>query len=388
MNLSKNIAFILILLLFLSCQKDDKPEWNPPVDPPDTTDTTFYTGMDLSYQPFLDDYNVDYKDEDGVLINNLFQWVKDNGVNLIRVRLVHTPDPADPILSASSLDKVITLCEKIKTTGNNIFLDIHYSDKWADPGQQSLPSAWEGLSFDVLQDSVYNYTRNVLIHMKNNNVLPKIVQIGNETNSGFLWNQGKLWIGEDDNWPAYTTLVKSAMSAVADLESEANVEIRTMVHVAGTNGADYFFQKLEEYGVSWDMIGLSHYHDWHIKDLNALQQGLNQLAANYKKPIMIVETRYPFTLGWNDGTNNVIGSEDQLITGYPASPEGQKAYFENFVKILEDVPNNKGVGFVWWAPDMVAFDGPESQNGSHMENVATWDFDNKALPVFDVYRNN
>jgi len=388
MNVSKNIAFIIILLLFLSCQKDDKPEWNPPVDPPDTSDSTFYTGMDLSYQPFLDDYNVDYRDENGVLINNLFQWVKDNGVNLVRVRLFHTPNPSDAILSASSLENVIDLCKKIKATGNNIFLDIHYSDKWADPGQQSPPAAWQDLSFELLQDSIFNYTKYVLTTMKTQNVLPQVVQIGNETNSGFLWDQGKLWIGDDDNWLAYTTLVKSAMNAVDDVETENSVAIKTMIHIAGTNGANYFFQKLEEYNVSWDMIGLSHYHDWHTQDLNALQRGLNELAANYKKPIMIVETRYPFTLGWNDWTNNVVGSEDHLITGYPATPEGQKAYFDNFVEILKTVPNNLGVGFVWWAPDMVAFDGPQSRNGSHMENVCTWDFENKALPVFDVFRKN
>ena len=386
--MNKAIILILTLLIFFSCKKDEKPEWNPPVDPPDTGDSTFFTGMDLSYQPFLENYDFDYKDENGVVIDNLLQWVKDNGVNLIRVRLFHTPDPSNLIHSASSLEEVIILCKKIKATGNNIFLDIHYSDKWADPGQQTVPAAWEGLSNEILQDSVYNYTKYVLSSMKNQDVLPEIVQIGNETNSGFLWDQGKLWIGDDDNWPAYTILVKSAMDAVAEVETENSVDIKTMIHVAGAKNADYFFQKLEEYQVSWDIIGLSHYHNWHTQDLDALQQGLNELAAKYKKPIMIVETRYPFTLGWNDWTHNSVGIEDQLIQGFPATPEGQKAYFDNFVKILKNVPNKNGVGFIWWAPDMVAFDGPESTNGSSMENLSTWDFENRALPVFEVFKQN
>jgi arabinogalactan endo-1,4-beta-galactosidase len=388
-KMNKAIILILALLIFFSCKEDEKPEWNPPVDPPDTEDSTFFTGMDLSYQPFLENYDFDYKDENGVAINNLLQWVKDNGVNLIRVRLFHTPDPSNAIHSASSLEEVITLCKKIKATGNRIFLDIHYSDKWADPGQQTVPAAWEGLSFELINDSVYAYTKAVLSIMHDKNVFPEIVQIGNETRPGFLWDHGKLWIGDDDdNWPAYTTLVKNALDAISEVENETHMEIKTMIHLDGTDGADNFYQKLKQYKVGYDMIGLSHYHNWHTKDLQELQSVLNQLATNYGKPIMIVETRYPFTLGWNDNTHNPIGSEDDLISGYPATPEGQKDYFMNFVKILKNVPDNKGVGFIWWAPDMVAFDGPESTNGSSMENVSTWDFENKALPVFEVFRQN
>jgi len=224
--------------------------------------------------------------------------------------------------------------------------------------------------------------------MKNQNVIPMIVQIGNETNSGFLWDHGKLWIGPNDNWPNYVALVNSATQAIDEIEAESRIEIKSMIHIAGTDVAYNYFGKMIEYNANFDMIGLSHYHNWHTKDLNALQSGLNQLAATYGKPIMIVETRYPFTLGWNDWTHNVVGLEEHLIPGFPATPEGQKSYFDNFVQILKDVPNHKGKGFVWWAPDMVAFDGPQSSNGSSMENVTTWDFENKALPVFDVFRDN
>ncbi len=382
----KKLTILFLAFLVLNCcKKKDEPDPNPPA--PDV-DTTFYTGMDLSYQPFLENYDFDYKDENGEVIDDLIQWVSDNGVNLIRIRLFHSPDPTNPILSASGLESVIPLSKKIKAGGNDILLDIHYSDTWADPGNQHVPEAWEGLSFDAISDSVYQYTKYILLSMHQQGVLPEIIQIGNETNSGFLWDHGKLWTGDDDNnWPNYTILIKSALSAVAYVVKETGTGIKTMIHFAGLDNADYFMQKLSEYGVGFDIMGMSHYHNWHTKDLQALQDGLSEITSQYGKPVMIVETRYPFTLGWNDWTHNTVGEEGQLIPGYQASPEGQKEYFINFAQLLKDIPGHKGIGFVYWAPDMVAFDGPESTHGSSMENVAAWDFENKALPVFDVFRN-
>ncbi len=103
---------------------------------------------------------------------------------------------------------------------------------------------------------------------------------------------------------------------------------------------------------------------------------------------MIVGTQYPFTLEWNDWTHNTVGLESQLITEYPATPDGQKAYMENWVHMLKSIPNNLGKGIVWWAPDMVDFDGPESTNGSSRENLCAFDFQNQILPVFDIFKEN
>lgn len=384
-NTARYILIILIFTIFLGCKKS---ETNPnPPDPPNPpeVDSMFYTGMDLSYQPFLEDYALDYKDANGNSVGNLLTFVKNNGVNLIRIRLFHTPDPGDAIVYSSNLDEVIKYCKQIKQSGNNIMLDIHYADTWADPGHQTIPAAWDGLNFDALNDSVYNYTKFVLNKLKSENALPKIVQIGNETNSGFLWDHGKVWNEFNDNWPNYVALINSASKAISEVANESGEKIKSMVHVAGVLQASGFFTKLKENGAQYDMIGLSHYHNFHSKDLIAVQNSLNYLANTFHKPIMIVETQYPFTLGWNDWTHNVVGLEEHLITGYPATPEGQKAYFENLIEMMKKVPDRLGVGFIWWAPDLVAFDGPQSANGSSRENLCVFDFDNKALPVFKVF---
>ena len=60
---------------------------------------------------------------------------------------------------------------------------------------------------------------------------------------------------------------------------------------------------------------------WHGKSLDDLQNQLSNLSINLNKEVLIAETSYPFTLGWNDWTNNNVGLEEHLILpDYPASP--------------------------------------------------------------------
>lgn len=65
-----------------------------------------------------------------------------------------------------------------------VLLDFHYSDTWTDPEQNVVPAAWASVvnNTTVLSDSVYNYTLSTLQTLLSENLLPNMVQIGNETN--------------------------------------------------------------------------------------------------------------------------------------------------------------------------------------------------------------
>jgi arabinogalactan endo-1,4-beta-galactosidase len=378
----------LSMAILAGCEPEEPIVTPQPPEPVQSLELDFITGMDLSYQPLMEELDVPYYDSNGDRISDMVDFVTTNGVNLVRLRLFHSPELNDRVVGSSNLQRVLTYAERVVQAGNQVLLDIHYSDSWADPGQQTPPAAWAGLSFQELNDSVYQYTLKVLQAFHSRNALPYMVQIGNETNSGFLWDHGRVWGAFEGNWPNYASLLHSAIGAVEQVEMESGEEIYTMLHVAGVVDQNAFFQRIDQQGVEYDLIGLSHYHLHHTRNLNQLQTALNQLATTYQKPIIIVETSYPWTLAWNDWTHNAVGLEEQLISGYPATIDGQKAYYENFVSILKDVPNNLGAGFIWWAPDLVAFDGNQSSDGSSFENLTVFDFDNKVLPVIEVFQNN
>jgi arabinogalactan endo-1,4-beta-galactosidase len=290
--------------------------------------------------------------------------LKNAGVNTIRLRIWNNPSDEH-----SGLEEVKLFSNEIKKMGLKVWLTINYSDTWADPGAQAKPMAWNNLSFALLKDSVYNFTTKIATEIK-----PDYVQIGNEINNGFLWPDGNF----------------SNANQLFDLLNEGVKSIRLnlpftkiIIHYAGFEKADYFYSKLVN--LDYDIIGLSYYPLWHGKSLDTLQAQLQALSLKYNKNILIAETSYPFTFGWNDWTNNIIGDSSQILYEYAATANGQKEYLDKIKTIVLNIP--KGIGFAYWGAEFIAFKGNEAKNGSSWENQALWDFDNKALPAMNVFNN-
>ena len=368
-----NRAFFLSILAIgiIACSKST----NNSVPPIITTQVAslnpdFIRGVDLSFTPEILLAGTQFKDNNQT--KDLVQIFKDKGINTVRLRLWHTPVDAH-----SSLQEVIDFAKILNATGLNIWLDIHYSDTWADPGNQSLPAAWKNASLTDLKDSVYQYTSSTIQTFNKAGITLKIVQIGNETNSGFLWGLGKVGGIFDSNWSNYALLVKQGIQAVKDKSSST----KTLIHFAGYNGADWFYSNLAAQNVSYDYIGLSYYPVWHGKSFDSLYTSLTSLITKYHKPVIIAETSYPFTLLWNDNTNNLVGSASQLIPAYDATPDGQNAYTKAMIDLMASLPNQQGLGICWWAPEWVSFKGPNATNCSTSENLTLFDFNNNSLPA-------
>ncbi len=123
---------------------------------------------------------------------HLFSILKRAGINLIRVRLWVNPREFHPWNGGYlDLETVTRLAHIAQAYDMQWLLDYHYSDTWADPGNQIKPDTWNDLSFDDLVDQVYTYTRETMQHFIQQGVEPDFVQIGNEINNGMLWDDGK-----------------------------------------------------------------------------------------------------------------------------------------------------------------------------------------------------
>ncbi|WP_310554509.1 glycosyl hydrolase 53 family protein [Flavobacterium sp.] len=202
----------------------------------------------------------------------------------------------------------------------------------------------------------------------------------------FFWNYGRVWNEFNSNWGNYVALIKKGVEAVREVNGD---KTKIILHNSSVENSIYFFDKLQPYTIDYDVIGLSYYPQFQTKDLNVVQTKLNTLASKFNKEIMLVEVSYPFTLRYNDNLNNYIGQLDEIIPDYPATSKGQKEYLMKIVSIIKKIPNNKGIGFVYWAPDWVSFPGntATSTTGSSWENHCLWDFNFKSLPAFEVYNN-
>jgi len=376
----KNFIYLFCLaVIFVACNKSGSGQGGTVVTPPvtDTTPAIVWRGADLSFLPEIQAAGTTFYDSTGA--KPALDIFKEYGCNLVRVRL--WCQPADV---HSSLTEVLAFCKSIQQAGLQILLDFHFSDTWADPSHQATPAVWAGLGLTVLEDSITAYTQRVIALLKAQNTLPAIVQVGNEINAGMLWPTGQVSGTTDANWVNFAALVKSGIAGIKAADTDNKIAI--MLHYAEVDGAASFFTGMNQQNVPYDIIGLSYYPWWSEKDLGYIGGQLNQLATTFNKKIFIAETAYPWTLQWNDYTNNNVGENSQLIPAYPATQQGQLQYLQQLKTVLNAVPNKLGIGFCYWAPDWVAFKGPTATNGSSWENLTLFDFSNKVVAGMQAYR--
>ncbi|MCK6606033.1 MAG: glycosyl hydrolase 53 family protein [Ignavibacteriaceae bacterium] len=333
---------------------------------PQQNQVFFYKGADVSFLSQTEWGGAVYKIS-GVPVDALAA-LKESGINTVRLRLWNNPQNG-----YSNMNDLLYLARRAKNLGLRLMLDFHFSDTWADPAHQTIPSAWQNISFSSLTDSVREFSGNTIMRLRSEGIIPDIVQPGNEISCGMLWNHGNV-CGEYNNplqWSRLVQLINASAegirSALAPGES-----VKIMIHSERSGdlpAAQWFFTNLINYGAQFDIIGLSYYPWWHGNP-ETLNSNMQSLAQNYDKELIITETAYPFTTAWYDTTHNIVGPSTPLLPDYPASVAGQKEFIENLIGITASLPGNKGKGVFYWAPEYISSPG----FGSSWENLALFDF--------------
>ena len=111
-------------------------------------------------------------------------------LDAVRLRVWVNPD-VSPANGWCDIEDMVKKAELAKAAGFDIMICIHFSDWWADPGNQTKPAAWANYTIPQLESALYNHTTDILNALNAKGITPKWVQIGNETSDGMLWNSGK-----------------------------------------------------------------------------------------------------------------------------------------------------------------------------------------------------
>jgi arabinogalactan endo-1,4-beta-galactosidase len=364
----KPIKFLITVgfILYTSCTPKTE---TPSGDDDDLDKTTFYYGADLSYVNEMEDCGATYRDVDNQ-VKDVYQIFKNEGANMIRLRLWHNPTWTD----YSTLQDVKKSIRRAKEQESKILLDFHYSDTWADPSKQEVPAAWASSIDDTekLSQLLYQYTYDVLHELVNEDLSPDIVQVGNEINAMMLQQGELIW---PIDWERNATIINKGIQAVRDVAKETNKDIEVMLHIAQPENALYWFRDAAQNGVTdFDWIGLSYYPKWSEYKMYNVDQPVRQLIETYRKRLMIVETAYPFTLENVDAANNILGS-DALIDDYPATQQGQLDYLNNLTTKIKDAG---GSGVIYWEPAWVSTNcKTQWGTGSHWDNATLFDVNGK-----------
>jgi arabinogalactan endo-1,4-beta-galactosidase len=313
------LSTILFILLGMSCKKSTggPPEPEPPVPEPPAA-ATFAKGADVSWITQMEAEGKKFYNSAGVQTEGM-QLLKNLGMNSIRLRVW-----VNPAGGWNNQADVVAKAVRARNLGLRVMIDFHYSDYWADPGKQNKPAAWTALDFAGLKTALAEHTRTVLTALKNSAVTPEWVAVGNETNDGMLWPDGKA----SANMNNFAQLVNAGYDASKEIFPSAKV----IVHIS--NGYDnslfrWMFDGLKANGAKYDVIGISLYPsptDWSTLTTQCLAN-MNDMVTRYGKEVIVCEVG----MSWDQAT-------------------ASKAFLTDIIAKVKSVPNNKGLGVLYWEP--------------------------------------
>ena len=315
------ICAIVLVCLNLSCSKGSSsaPPTTTPTYKPPVVASSFSKGADISWVTQMEASGYKFYDSNGNP-QDLFALMKSLGINSIRLRAW-----VNPTNGWCNTTDLVKKAVRAKSAGMKILIDLHYSDVWADPGDQNKPVAWAGLSFTDLKTAMYNYTVGVMDTLQQNGITPDWVQVGNETSNGMLWTDGEA----STNMANFAALELNGYNAVKSVSPTTKV----IVHLAnGYDNATYtwLFDGLKNNGGKWDIIGMSLYPtiaNYTTLDAQCLTN-INAMIVRYGTPVMVVE----------------VGMEaDQ--------PQTTRDFLTDLITKVNGVAGGNGLGVFYWEPE-------------------------------------
>ena len=322
-------------------------------------------GADLGWVSQLESRGIRWVDEEGRQIDPL-QAVKDMGTNTVRLRVFVNP-PKEAfwqkkngtvcMLGFADAESVLEMAKRVKAMDLQLMIDFHYSDHFADPQYQDVPEASQNEDGEGLKKKVYEHTKEVLHLLVENGAAPEWVQVGNEINPGILLPHG----GLKENPGQLVEFLNMGYDAV----KECCPDCKVITHIAGPYKPDWcepFLDNFFEKGGKTDVLGFSHYPYWFKVEQSAefLLGYLSRYEQKYHKPVMVCE---------------VGGPENE--------EEGTYQLLMNTMEALERLPDEKGLGVVYWEPEVASGLLPDKyfMGASRLVNEHTLQF-TKALSAY------
>lgn len=296
-----------------------------------TTTADFVKGADVGFLTGQERHGVKFHDRNGRERECLELLKNDYQMSAIRMRVWVNP-------RGGSCDKneLLAMARRVKALGMQLMVDFHYSDSWADPAKQPIPKAWEGHTYKQMKRDLAQHTIEVLTLLKENNIEPRWVQVGNETANGLLWPMGHI----EKNPKQYAGFIRAGYDAVKKVFPKAIV----IVHLDRGHKQSLYDWNLDivrKYGGRWDMIGMSLYPYWAMEGHPELKaddiitdcmSNIRHVSEKYKCDVMIVETGF------------------EVDEQHPEKMEEGRRQLTRVIKEARSMTNGHCRGVFYWEP--------------------------------------
>ena len=275
----------------------------------------FFNGADISEVQEYERLKTKFYDVDGKE-SDIFTILKNHGFNSIRLRTFVSPKAKYGYAASGcdhdseaygDKDHVVAYAKKVKAAGMGLLVDIHYSDVWADPGKQIIPERWRGVNnANAMADSIYAYTKDLMLALKNAGATPDMVQIGNETTPGILihkpnnktdcWGNGVDKAATSVNGDMGTAAGKANAAKYFNAGIKAVKEVspttKTVLHIERIRQAEtvkwWMGVIFDDYKIPADVMGFSAYTAYGDGAPDNWKNLFNSLTSKYSNLEFIV----------------------------------------------------------------------------------------------------
>jgi arabinogalactan endo-1,4-beta-galactosidase len=320
--------------------------------PYDFSSFTISKGADISWMTEMEEQGYTWQDNDGNA-SELMPLLTSYDMDAVRLRVWVDPDNS-PANGWCDIDDMVTKAQLAEAEGMDVMICIHFSDWWADPGQQNKPAAWSSMSVSQLETAVANHTTDILNALDAVNITPRWVQIGNETNDGMLWETGRASAGGFAN---YAKFINAGASAVKAFDAS----IKTILHLASGNDTGLYnwnIGGLLSNGLTFseiDIVGMSLYpnEDNWISLVDDTYSNMLNVQNTYNKDVMVVE------IGFDNSRPDIT--------------------YQFIVYMIERTRQAQGLGVFYWEP--IAYSPFTSYS------KGAWDGDGSPSVAMDAFLN-
>lgn len=370
----------------------------------------FLKGGDLTMVNYIEDLGGSFYDSEGEE-RDVFHILAESGFNFARLRThndtgrdygsVTNPNYYLPD-GYQNTEDLLKSARRAKEVGMEIEITLNYSDWWPNGATQEIPSSWrkeiEGLendaAVDKLEELVYEYTKDIMKKLVNQGTTPEYISLGNEMQYGILYPYGRV-----SNFEQLARFLNAGYRAVKEISTNTKVVLH-LDEAGEDNRYTTFLDGCIENDVKYDIIGASYYPFWTKKNVEDIIPWFNELSQKYGKKILIMETGYNWNPTKPDGWPGQLSNNGN--ESHDSSPQGQKEFLDELFNGIRNAENNCIIGDLYWDPVMIAYDGVgwaiergEAEDGSEdkagdnvVSNTTLFDFDGKALPSLNSFRDN
>lgn len=289
---------------------------------------------------------------------DVLAMLKNHGVNMIRLRPSSAPPYSNPSQSGCSGNACYAETDAqdldLAKRSRNLGLSVELTLLFDGGSSTSVPPAWASDSLTQLQTDIYNYVKGEIMMYRQAGVMPDLVAIGNEVDTGFL---GSIGSPTGADFSGFASLQIQALQAVADAAADTSIGPAvppplTCIHITPAWNLTQFFTLANSNGIKYDAICQSYYPFFHgpLTDAQAAQSNpqsqpveqdvLVDASNNIGKPIFIIET--------GEHYENGDDSNDPWYT--PPSIAEQQQFLLDLQGVQEGLPNNLAMGIEYWDP--------------------------------------